>query len=136
MSIWSSTKAAKQSKGAGETRLSKKGDMEVTNRSIYSYYLKNRDILLPVGSSVTVDDSDWESDDQLARVIETLDYAGYVFVSGPPDGYPRTRSFPLEVKIVGDGLAITKASYVDPTSETFNDDLITSLIEANLMEAS
>ena len=96
--------------------------MLVFNKSIYSYYLKNHEMLLPPGSSLTVDNSEWESDDQLARVIESLDEAGYVFVSDHPDGYPRTEAFPNEVNIIGDQILPTLPALVimDETGGTIS----------------
>lgn len=76
--------------------------MLVRNKSPYDYYLKNHTMLLPSGSSITVDDALWTSDDQLARTIETLDHAGYIAVTSPPTGYPRTAAFPDVINIIGD----------------------------------
>jgi hypothetical protein len=77
--------------------------MLVYNRSIYNYYLgSNNTFLLPAGSSLEVSDSAWSTNDQLARTIETLDYAGYVTVSNVPVGFPRTQAFPLEINIISD----------------------------------
>lgn len=75
--------------------------MIVYNRSIYNYMLKLDQYPLPAGGSLTIDDADWESDDQLARTIETLDYAGYITVSNVPALFPRTSEFPLELNLIG-----------------------------------
>ncbi len=92
--------------------------MIVYNKSIYNYYLKNHTHLLPSGTSLAVDDAEWELDDELARAIETLDNAKYVFVSNPPVNYPRTRAFPYVVNIIGPGSVFER---VGPIAIAFDD---------------
>ena len=75
--------------------------MLVFNRSLYSFYLKNHEYQITPGDSLEIDDDLWESDDQLARNIESLDKFAYVMTSDQPVGYPRTVEFPEVMNIIG-----------------------------------
>ena len=83
--------------------------MLITNLTEFHYFLKNNDYPLPSSGALTVDDSVWESDDQLARTIESLDKNNIVFVSDHPDTYPRTTVFPDVINLVGGGSTPTLA---------------------------
>lgn len=75
--------------------------MLIANRSPYSYFLKNQEYPLPAGSTLTVANSLWASDDELARTIESLDRWNIVSVTDVPVNYPRTSAFPDVVNLIG-----------------------------------
>jgi hypothetical protein len=105
----------------------------VHNRSIYNYYLKNNTISLAAGAALTVSDNTWETDDQLARTIETLDHAGYIVVTSPPVGYPRTLAFPDIVNIIGIEPPVTQ---IIPLTTPNLQDVIDALVALGLVEQS
>jgi hypothetical protein len=91
--------------------------MLVVNRSPYSYYLKNQDYPVPAGASLEIDNELWASDDELARVIESLDRWNIVSVTDTlPDNYPRTSAFPEVVNLIG-------GSSIISTTEPDGDDI-------------
>jgi hypothetical protein len=87
--------------------------MIVTNLSVYKYFLKNSSYPVEPGGTLTVDNAVWASDDELARTIESLDNFNIAAVSERPVNYPRTRSFPEVLNLIGGGgsQTITRAQY-------------------------